>query len=119
VTAWCWGDSGGLLEVAPVRGEDRGVLVSLLPLTPAGWRVVPGALECLMSTKETVLLPPPQPGSMNPEQRRVSCAAHKDFNLPRIFPSRGAVFRPLVYAKLLDLLLTGNAHCTCPSFPSP
>ena len=57
--------------------------------------------------------------SMNPEQMRASYAAHKGFNLPRIFPSHGAVFIPLGNAKLLDLLLTGNVHCTCPSFPSP
>lgn len=58
-------------------------------------------------------------GSVNPEQMRASCAAHKDFDLPRIFPSRGAAFIPLGNAKLLDLLLTGNVHCACPSFPSP
>lgn len=38
-------------------GKDRGVLVPLLPITAAEWRVVPAALRLLhlMSTKEMVL----------------------------------------------------------------
>lgn len=54
-----------LLEVLPARqllthswsGTDRGVLVPFLPITVAGWRVVPGALRLmhLKSSKEMVL----------------------------------------------------------------
>ena len=55
----------GLLEVSPAisypptagGGKDRRVLVPLLPITAAGWRVVAGRLRFLhlMSTKEMVL----------------------------------------------------------------
>lgn len=65
VAAGCWGDSVGLLEVSPTighpptagGGKDRRVLVPLLPVTVAGWRMVPGALGLLllMSPKEIFL----------------------------------------------------------------
>lgn len=54
-----------LLEVLPAHqllthgwsGTDRGVLVPFLPITAAGWRVVPGAFRLvhLKSSKEIIL----------------------------------------------------------------
>lgn len=49
-------------------GKDRGVLVPLLPVTAAGWMVVPGALRSLhlTSTKETVLPAASAPACLGP-----------------------------------------------------
>lgn len=85
MTVGCWGDNVGLLEVSlaishPPTAKDRGVLVPLLPVTAAGWMVVPGALRSLhlTSTKETGLPAASAPacwGPVNPEQMRASCCS--------------------------------------------